>query len=349
MKSKTTRVVTLIFCVVLLGVSVVTAQSTQNPRVGGVAAPELLIPVGAADMAQGGSSLAVTKGVEAIFWNPAGLAKMGGSAEAMVSSMQYIADITVTYGAVAGKFGDFGTVGFSIKALNFGNIPLTSETDPEGLAGRFYSPAYITMGLSYARDLTDAVTVGATAKLISEQIDQVSSSGFAFDFGIQYKGLIQVQGLSIGLAIKNIGSGMTFTGPGLYVSAIDQNASRPVQKYSIQAATFELPATVDVGLTYQRSIADNFTGSVSAAYINDNLYYDEYRGGVELGYNLEGVQLSVRGGYSNAPKADENIFGATFGAGVSYISGTTGVTFDYGYRQVQYFANNNVFSVKLQF
>ena len=58
MKSNTTRVVTLIFCVVLLGVSVVTAQ---NPRVGGVAAPELLIPVGAADMAQGGSSLAITK------------------------------------------------------------------------------------------------------------------------------------------------------------------------------------------------------------------------------------------------------------------------------------------------
>jgi hypothetical protein len=346
MKSNTTRVVTLIFCVVLLGVSVVTAQ---NPRVGGVAAPELLIPVGAADMAQGGSSLAITKGVESMFWNPAGLAKMNGSAEAMVSSMQYIADINVTYGAVAGKFGDFGTVGFNIKALNFGDIPLTSETDPEGKAGRFYSPAYITMGISYARDLTDAVTVGFTGKLISEQIDQVSSSGFAFDFGIQYKGLIQVQGLSIGLAIKNIGPGMTFNGPGLYRSAIITDGSRPVQKYLVQAATFELPATVDMGLSYQRSLGDNFTGSLSGAYINNNLYYDEYRGGVELGYNLEGLQIALRGGYQNSPKADDNIFGATFGVGLSYMSGSTGITFDYGYRQVQYFSNNNVFSVKVQF
>src|SRR3989304_4046779 len=115
MKPHTTRLVTLIFCVVLLGVSVVTAQ---NPRVGGVAAPELLIPAGARDLALGGSSLAVTKGVEAMYWNPAGLGRMPGSAEAMVSSLSYIADINVTYGAVAGRFGDFGAVGISIKSLN---------------------------------------------------------------------------------------------------------------------------------------------------------------------------------------------------------------------------------------
>jgi hypothetical protein len=346
MKSHTLRLVTLIFCVVLLGVSVVTAQ---NPRVGGVAAPELLIPAGAKDLALGGSSLAVTKGVESMFWNVAGLGKMPGSAEAMVSSMSYIADINVTYGAVAGKFGEFGSVGISIKSLSFGDIPLTSETDPEGRAGRFYSPTYITMGLSYARDLTDAVAVGITAKLISENIDQVSSSGFAFDFGIQYKGLIQVQGLSVGLAIKNIGPGMTFNGPGLYVAAIDQNASRPVQKYQLQAATFELPATVDIGLTYERDLGNNLFGSVSGAFVNNNLYYDEYRGGLELGYNMEGLQLVGRVGYLNQPKADENIFGMTAGFGIAYKTGNSGIMLDYGYRQVQYFKANNVFSVKISF
>jgi hypothetical protein len=346
MKSHTIRLVTLIFCVVLLGVSVVTAQ---NPRVGGVAAPELLIPIGAKDLALGGSSLAATKGVESMYWNPAGLGKMSGSAEAMVSSMSYIADINVTYGAVAGKFGDFGSVGISIKSLSFGDIPLTSEVDPEGKAGRFYSPNYITMGLSYARDLTDAVSIGLTAKLISETIDQVSSSGFAFDFGIQYKGLIQVQGLNIGLAIKNIGPGMSFGGPGLYVAAIDQNASRPVQKYQLQAATFELPATVDIGLTYERDLGNNLVAAVSGAFVNNNLYYDEYRGGLELGYNMEGLQLAGRVGYLNQPKADENIFGVTAGLGVAYKSGNSGITLDFGYRQVQFFKANSAFSVKVDF
>lgn len=346
MKSHITRLVTLIFCVVLLGVSVVTAQ---NPRVGGVAAPELLIPAGAKDLALGGASLATTKGVEAMYWNVAGLGKMPGSAEAMVSSMSYIADISVTYGAVAGKFGDFGSVGLSIKSLSFGDIPLTSETDPEGKAGRFYSPTYITMGLSYARDLTDAVSVGFTAKLISENIDQVSSSGFGFDFGIQYKGLIQVQGLNIGLAIKNIGPGMTFGGPGLYRAAIAQDASRPVQKYQLQAATFELPATVDIGLSYERDLGNNLFGSVSGAFVNNNLYYDEYRGGLELGINMESLQLVGRVGYLNQPKADENIFGMTAGIGIAYKSGNSGITLDYGYRQVQYFKANSVFSVKVDF
>ena len=346
MKSHTVRVVTLIFCVVLLGVSVVTAQ---NPRVGGVAAPELLIPVGARDLALSGSSLATTKGVEAMFWNVGGLGKMPGSAEAMVSSMSYIADINVTYGAVAGKFGDFGTVGISMKSLSFGDIPLTSEVDPEGKGGAFYSPTYLTMGLSYARDLTDAVSVGVTAKLISETIDQVSSSGFGFDFGIQYQGLIQVQGLSIGLAIKNIGTGMTFSGPGLYRSAVATDGSRPVQKYQIQAATFELPATVEIGMSYERSLGNNLVGSLSGAFCNNNLYYDEYRGGLELAYSMEGVQLVGRVGYLNQPKADENIFGMTAGLGVAYKAGNTGIALDFGYRQVQYFKANNVFSVRVDF
>jgi hypothetical protein len=346
MKSHILRMATLIFCVVLLGVSVVTAQ---NPRVGGVAAPELLIPVGARDMALGGSSIAVSKGVEAMFWNPAGLIHMDGSAQAMMSSMNYIADINVTYGAVAGKFGSFGDIGISLKSLNFGDIPLTSDSDPEGLSGRFFSPTYITMGLSYARDLTTSVSVGFSAKLVSEQIDRVSSSGFAFDFGIQYKGLIQIDGLSVGLAIKNIGPGMKFDGPALYRSAVITDGSRPQQKYKVEAATFELPATVDIGLTYERSLGSNFVAGISGSFVNNNLYYDEYRGGLELGYNMEGLQVLGRAGYLNQPNASENLFGATFGFGIAYKTGNTGVTLDFAYRQVQYFKENNVFSVKVDF
>lgn len=346
MKSYTTRLVTLVFCVVLLGVSVATAQ---NPRAGGVAAPELLIPVGARDMALSGSSIATSNGVESIHWNPAGLGKMPGSAQAMVSSMSYIADIDVLYGAVAGRFGDFGSIGVSIRSLNFGNIPLTSETDPEGKTGRFYTPTYVTVGFTYARSLTDAVTVGATAKLINETIDQVSASGFGFDFGIQYRGLLAVQGLTVGIAIKNIGPSMKFGGPGLYRSALIQDGLRPVQYYQVQAASFELPALVEFGLSYDRSFGDNLFGGVNGTFSNNNLYYDEYRGGLEVGYNLDVVTLVARGGFSTIPKADVNIFGSTFGIGLNYKAGTTGITLDFGYRQVQYFDANQVFSLKVDF
>jgi len=346
MKSYTTRLAVLVFCVVLLGVSVVTAQ---NPRAGGVAAPELLIPVGGRDMALSGASIATSNGVESIHWNPAGLGKMPGSAQAMVSSMSYIADIDVLYGAVAGRFGDFGSVGVSVKSLNFGSISLTSEDDPEGKTGRYYSPTYVTVGFTYARSLTDAVTVGTTAKLINETIDRVAASGVAFDFGIQYRGLLAVQGLTVGIAIKNIGPSMRFDGPALYRAALITDGLRPRQYYKVQAAAFELPALVEFGLSYDRSLGENFFGGVNGTFSNNNLYYDEYRGGLEVGYNLDVFQLVARGGFSSIPKAEENIFGSTFGIGLAYKTGTTGITLDFGYRQVQYFDANQVFSLKVDF
>ena len=133
----------LLLCIAVMLLAV--PALAQHQRVGAVAAPELLIPVGGRDMALGGSSLSTTNGVEALYWNPAGLGHMEGSAEAMFSSMSYIADINVVYGAVAGKFGSFGNVGFTIKSLSFGDIPLTTEDDPENVSGRFYSPTMVTL------------------------------------------------------------------------------------------------------------------------------------------------------------------------------------------------------------
>ena len=39
-------------------------------------------------------------GVDAIYWNPAGLGRMSDRRRGMMSSMSYIADINVVYGAL---------------------------------------------------------------------------------------------------------------------------------------------------------------------------------------------------------------------------------------------------------
>lgn len=322
----------------------------QHQRIGAVAAPELLIPVGARDMSLGGSSISTTRGVEAMYWNPAGLGQMAGSAEAMFSSMSYIADINVVYGAVAGKFGSFGDIGFNIKSLSFGNIPLTTEDDPENTSGTFYSPTYVTVSGSYARSLTDAITVGISVKLISEKIDRVSSSGFAFDFGVQYDGVVGVKGLNLGLAVQNVGPQMQFSGPGLYRQAIDVNGSRPQQYYLLNAASFELPALVKIGLSYNYNVDENFNALVSGSFTNDNLYYDSYNGGLELGYTMSDLKLFGRGGYSAVPQnSDNNIYGATYGVGIAYNLGGVNAVLDYGYRSAKYFTANQVVSIKLEF
>ena len=338
----------LLLCAAVILVTV--PALAQHQRIGASAAPELLIPVGGRDFALGGSSIATSKGIEAIYWNPAGLGRMTGSAEAMFSSMQWIADIDVVFGAVGARFGAFGNIGFAVKSLGFGDIPLTTEDDPENYSQRFYSPTFFTISAAYSRALTDAITVGVGIKLISEKIDRVSASGFAFDFGVQYEGLVGVKGMSLGVAVKNVGPQMRFDGPGLYRTAIAPGGSRPQQFYSLQAASFELPAVVEIGLAYDYKVADNLNFVVNGAFSNNNLYYDEYRGGLELTYAMEGVRLYGRGGYASVPQDTEhNLFGATFGAGISYTLGGIDVTVDYGYRQVDFFDANQVVSLKFAF
>jgi hypothetical protein len=347
--TKRLLIVILLTCLALAVVA--TSAFAQNKKIGTATATELLIPVGARDLAMGGSSIATTKGAEAMYWNPAGMGRMKHSAEGMFSSMTYIADIGVNYGAVAGSFGEFGAIGFSVKTLSFGDIPLTTEDDPENTSGKFFSPAFVTVGISYSRPLTDAVSVGATVKIVSEQIDRVSASGMAFDFGVLYNGLIGIQGFDLGVAVKNIGPQMKFDGTGLYRTATSSDGRRPEQKYKSDAASFELPSVVEIGLAYEAKMGDNMIGSLNGSFTNNSLYLDEYRVGGEFGITLESLQLFGRAGLGMVPQAEEkeNIFGATFGAGITYAATGITITLDYAYRQVEFFDANNVFSVKLGF
>ena len=104
-------------------------------RSGTAAAPELFIPVGARDMALGGASIATTAGLEALHWNPAGLARAHSDVGLLFSTMSYIADIQVNYTAISGRFGRFGSLALSLKSLDIGAIPITTEAQPDGTGG----------------------------------------------------------------------------------------------------------------------------------------------------------------------------------------------------------------------
>ncbi len=347
----------LVLSVVLIMVPQMVAQ---NKRIGTAAATELLIPIGARDLAMGGSTISNSTGLESIYWNPAGLGRLRTSAEAMFSSLTWLADVDVAYGAVGAQFGSFGTVALSVKSIGFGDIPLTTDDDPENRSGRVFSPTYVTIGMSYGRALTDAISVGGTLKLVSEQIDRVNASGFALDFGVQYNGLAGINGLQIGVAVKNIGPQMQFEGSGLLRDASSSEGLRPEQKYSTIAAAFELPSTVEIGLSYMSTLSNNLNYTVGGSFANNNLYVDEFRVGGEISYGLESLTLFGRAGTNFVPQAsllgsdsdadeNENIFGPSFGLGFRYVSGGIDVTVDYAYRTVEFFDGNSVFAVKFGF
>src|SRR5690606_28754811 len=118
-------------------------EAGPRTKLGTMAAPELLIPLGSVGTSLQGSHLASVTGIEAMFWNPAGLSQLESpTGEVMFSHMNYIADINMQYFAGVVKLGDIGYVGASLRSMTFGDpIEITTEQNPEG-TGATYSPTY---------------------------------------------------------------------------------------------------------------------------------------------------------------------------------------------------------------
>jgi hypothetical protein len=337
-----------VVCLILLfGILSTTGVAANKNRIGTAGAQELLIPVGAAGVAIGGSSGVFLTGINSLYYNPAGLGRMPGSFEATFSQMSYIADISVTYGAVGIKVGEFGNIAFSLKSIGFGSIPVTTVDYPDG-TGSSYSPTYLTLGMSYSRLLTDRISFGATAYLVSEKILNMSASGLSFDIGIQYHNL-GIKGLMLGIAVKNIGPNMTYSGSDALVRADVSGTTRGTQPYAVQMAGFEMPTMMEIGVAYSPKLDDMNAVTVSGLFRNNNYLDDEYQVGAEYGFNK---MFFVRGGYALSPQTDKDptggkgyIYGFTGGAGIRYTLSDVTLSVDYAYRAVKYFDGNHVITV----
>lgn len=334
----------VLFAVLLL-VGVATALGGDVKRKGTSGAPEVLIPVGARGIATAGGFLASQTGVEAIFYNPAGVAAAPQS-EAMFSHMSYFADITYNFGAVSANFPEIGAFALSISSLNYGDIPVTTTEFPDG-DGTNYSPSAIVAGLTYSRVITDRVSAGLTAKLLSETIMSTSANGFALDFGVQYH---FTSGLIIGATLKNIGSKMSFSGSDMQrISSIagtspgtQGTVSEPVVE------SFEIPSWFELGVSYGWLMAEDNLLNVGVAFRSHNTMEDQLLGGLE--YTFADI-FSIRAGYDYLMgNADLAIFTYSLGAGVKYQfeGGGPSVALDYAWRPVKEFpTDNHMFTVKL--
>ncbi|MDR3665631.1 MAG: PorV/PorQ family protein [Ignavibacteriaceae bacterium] len=333
------------FILIMWSVSV---YAGDDARKGTTGADELLIPVGARSIATGGAFLSSVTGLEAIYYNPAGLSQ-GKGTEAMFSFTTYLADIKINYFAIGSNLGDFGSLALSVKTLNFGNIPVTTVDVPDG-TGATYSPGYIVAGVTYAKVITDRVSVGVNAKVINETITDVSATGFAVDFGVQYR---FPSNLSIGAAVKNIGTNMSFSGNSLQTSnaLAGGNLGSPTANYNVPTEEFQLPSYFELSTAYDYSISEDNKLTVGAAFRNNNVTDDEIRLGLEYGFKN---MFFLRGGYcsgiqnTSGPIANDN-YGYTFGAGVNYgFADGMNFVLDYSFQQVREFPNpNHTFTIKL--
>ena len=251
----------------------------QNSRMGSASSTQLLV-VPSAKHLSGGGAAATATGMDATFWNPAGLAMSENSVDAIFSNRQYFADIDNSFFGIATDIGDY-KMGVSVRTFNIGDIDETTVFYPDG-TGQVFTPNFSILGATFARKLSDNTSVGLNANLIREGFGRVSATGVAYDLGVQYRGLLGREGLDVGFTLKNFGAPMKYDGEGLGVMASPVDGDRPVEYYKIDAASFDLPFVFDMGLSYNIAGADIGVTYTSNYYSTDELKFS-------VGYALEGL------------------------------------------------------------
>ena len=251
----------------------------QNSRMGSASSTQLLV-VPSAKHLSGGGAAATATGMDATFWNPAGLAMSENSVDAIFSNRQYFADIDNSFFGIATDLGDY-KMGVSVRTFNIGDIDETTVFYPDG-TGQVFTPNFSILGATFARKLSDNTSVGINANLIREGFGRVAATGVAYDLGVQYRGFLGREGLDVGFAMKNFGSPMKYDGEGLGVMASPVDGDRPVEYYKIDAASFDIPFVFDMGVSYNIAGAD-----IGVTYTSNYYSTDELK--LSVGYALEGL------------------------------------------------------------
>ncbi len=331
----------------------------QGARNGTAGASQLLIPQGARYLSGGGAT-ANALGMDAVYWNPAGLSRAETNISAIFSRRSYIADIGINFMGVGLKMGGFGSLAVSARTFDIGEIEVTDVFNPDG-TGQIFEPSVFVIGATYSRLLTDRTSIGLNLNYLNESFTGIGATGITIDAGIQYHTFLNVPGLSIGVVLKNFGPTMAYGGPGLWVEATVTGSDRATEWYKVEAAAFDMPFAMDLGASYRLNLGPGSL-DLGLTFENNSSAQDEYR--MLAQFNI-GNLASVRFANMMAAKASEeiqvdiggdidqvemtNIFASySFGASLNLKPLTgIGLSIDYAFIATEFFNDNQVFALRL--
>ena len=153
-----------------------------------------------------GGLVAQAAGAEALYWNPAGLAKAGGLGFNAGMTQWLVETSYMNAGVVMPMAG--GVLGVGFVAVDYGDFMKAGWQEVSG--SYVFKPNIETftasdnaLQVSYGRFLSDKFSIGGSAKMVSESIDDASLSGLAFDVGTQFN--TGYKNLQLGAVISNFG------------------------------------------------------------------------------------------------------------------------------------------------
>ncbi|MCE5300443.1 MAG: PorV/PorQ family protein [Spirochaetia bacterium] len=177
------------------------------------------IPPFARAVGMGEAFTAVSDGTYGLYYNPAGISSSIGY-EVQMTHISWFQGINYEFLSLVtpSPINDKGKIGAAIAWFQVDELTRTealASYDPVDLAAVDYSqfnetfsPYDYSVILGYSRDVNDNFSVGATFKLMSENIDSFSGFNITADMGLIYKAVFNGSYMRLGGVVSNLGSSL---------------------------------------------------------------------------------------------------------------------------------------------
>ncbi len=267
----------------------------NEDRVGSAGASHMLVNPWARSTGAAGAGIANVNGLEASFLNIAGTAFTDKTQiKFNYTNWMGSANIGLNSVGIAQRVSENSVISFSIQAMNFGDIDITTVDNPEGNIGVF-SPRANVINIGYARTFSSSISGGINFKVVSEKIANLKASGIGIDAGIRYVTGEQDQ-IKFGIALRNVGPVMKYKGDGLSYQATYVSSGN-VATLDQRTASYELPALLAIGGSYDFIFNESNKLNVAFGFTANSFSSDQYALGLDYGIAMEKVAFNLRAGY----------------------------------------------------
>ena len=295
-----------IFILLLVSSSVLLAQSA-----GKTGLSFLKFGFGARNIAMGDAGASASNDLTALYYNPARLTSVEKN-EVLFMHNEWIQDVSSeVFGLKWNMFGLPWAVGFNYTSIS----DIEIRTRP-GKPDSKFDANYFFGSLSTGFHIVDNLSSGTTIKYLYEGLLSDESTGWGFDFGLDYE--TSIKGLTVSTVIKNIGSMNALRNDGTKLPADFRLGS--AYKFSVESAKLDFIAVAE----FQKYLDTEDTHfNLGGDVIYDNTF--ALRAGYQTGYESRG-----------------------FTGGIGLMWGS--LRFDYAYMPFSLgLGNANLFSLQFKF
>ncbi len=326
---------------------------SQN-NVATTSAAFLEIGPGARSIGMGSAYVSVADDASSIYWNPAGIASLNQT-EVQSFYTPWLVETNFYYNSAVIPIGVYGSIGLTFTSITMDEMMVRTVQDPEpNEYGQKFDAGNISMGIAYAKKLTDRFSFGFQTKFIHESIWQMKAQGYAVDIGTMF---VTKSNLNIGMSISNFGGKLGMQGVNTLVDIdIDETIYGNNDRIdgSLGTSQWPLPLLFRFGLSKKFAFSPtmDFLVAVDAIHPNNNPEY------INVGFeysimDLISFRLGKSHSFYNLNSSGKTIgpeHGISLGTGIKYkIPRGPFLNVDYVFSDYGVFSNVQGYSISLNF